>query len=41
MIVGEFYCNQCYHWRFLKDFCFSIEVDGQEEGICGWCAGAY
>jgi hypothetical protein len=41
MIVGEFQCAMCYKWRLLKDFAFSFEVDGEDEGVCGWCAGCY
>jgi len=41
MIVNEFQCAMCYKYRSLKDFAFSFEVDGQDEGVCGWCAGCY
>jgi len=38
---GEFYCYQCFNFRLLKDFAFSFEVDGEDHGVCGFCAGCY
>jgi len=41
MIIGEFECAMCYNWRFLKDLAFTFDVDGETQGVCGWCAGCY
>lgn len=37
----EFICVMCHNYRFIKDFAFSVEIEGIDEGVCGWCAGCY
>jgi hypothetical protein len=39
--MNEFYCWQCHEFRWIKDFAFSFDVDGEAHGVCGWCAGCY
>lgn len=41
MIIGEFECQMCYEWCLLKDFAFSFPMDGEDHGVCGFCAGVY
>lgn len=37
----EFNCAMCHQYRFVKDLAFTFEIEGQQEGVCGWCAGCY
>lgn len=37
----EFYCHMCQTDRFVIDLALTYDVDGQKEGVCGWCAGCY
>tara|TARA_Y100000004_G_C8918988_1_gene414537 strand:+ start:316 stop:468 length:153 start_codon:yes stop_codon:yes gene_type:complete len=39
--MNEFMCYMCFQDRSIKDFAFSFHVEGNDHGVCGFCAGHF